>query len=85
MRRIGRYLIGLGIFLVLFTLFGFFGLPPILKSVLIKRLSDNLQRDVSIREIKFNPYVLSLTVRDLLIKDRGEGQPGQLQIELAGC
>ena len=60
MRRLKKYLIGVGIFLVIFTLFGFFGLPPILKSVLIKQLSQNLHRDVTIREIKFNPYVLSL-------------------------
>ena len=74
MRRFKKYLIGLGIFLVIFTVFGFFGLPPILKSVLIKQLSQNLHRDVTIREVKFNPYVLSLTVRDLLVKDRGSSQ-----------
>ena len=74
MRRLKKYLIGLGIFLVIFTGFGFFGLPPILKSVLIKQLSQTLHRDVTIREVKFNPYVLSLTVRDLLVKDRGGAQ-----------
>jgi uncharacterized protein involved in outer membrane biogenesis len=73
-RRLKKVLIGIGIFLVIFTLFGFFGLPPILKSVLIKQLSQNLHRDVTIREVKFNPYVLSLTVRDLLVKDRGSSQ-----------
>jgi uncharacterized protein involved in outer membrane biogenesis len=74
MRRFKKYLIGLGIVLVIFTIFGFFGLPPILKSVLTKQLSQNLHRDVTIREVKFNPYVLSLTVRDLLVKDRGNPQ-----------
>ena len=39
MRRLKKYLIGLGIFLVIFTVFGFFGLPPILKSILTKKLS----------------------------------------------
>ena len=73
-RRFKKYLIGLGIVLVVFTVFGFFGLPPILKSLLIKQLSQNLHRDVAIREIKFNPYVLSLTIRELVVKDRGNPQ-----------
>ena len=47
MRRFKKYLIGLGIFLVIFTLFGFFGLPPILKSILIKQLSQSLHREVT--------------------------------------
>lgn len=74
MSKLKKYLIVLGIIVAVFTVFGFFGVPPILKSVLTKQLSQNLHRDVSIRQIKFNPYVLSLTVRDLLIKDREPGK-----------
>ena len=74
MRRVKKYLIGVGIFFVLFTVFGFFGLPAILKSILIKQLSQNLRREVTIREVKVNPYTLSLTVRDLKVKDRASSE-----------
>ncbi len=66
-----KILIGLVIFFAVFTLFGFFGLPPIVKSVLTKKLSQTLHREVTIRQVKFNPYALSLTVRGFLVKDRG--------------
>jgi uncharacterized protein involved in outer membrane biogenesis len=63
--------IGLIVFFAIFTLFGFFGLPPILKSILTQKLSETLHREVSIEQIKVNPYTLSLTVRGFLLKERG--------------
>jgi uncharacterized protein involved in outer membrane biogenesis len=66
-----KILIGLIIFFAVFTLFGFFGLPPIVKSVLTQKLSEALHRQVTIEQIKINPYALSLTVRGFLIKDKG--------------
>jgi len=66
-----KVLIGLIIFFAVFTLFGFFGLPPIVKSLLTKKLSEALHREVIIEQIKINPYALSLTVRGFLIKDKG--------------
>ena len=69
--RLKKILIGLIIIFVVFTLVGFFVLPPILKSILIKQLSQNLHREVTINQIKINPYALSVTVRGLVIKDRG--------------
>jgi uncharacterized protein involved in outer membrane biogenesis len=72
--RAKRMLIGLLIFFVLFTLAGFFVLPPVLKSILTKQLSQNLHRDVTIGEIKTNPYRLSITVRGLLVKDRSSAE-----------
>ena len=67
-----KVLIGLIIFFAVFTLFGFFGLPPIAKSLLTKKLSQALHREVTIQQIKTNPYALSLTVRGFLVKDRGD-------------
>jgi len=58
------------IFAVL-MIFAFFGLPPLIKSLLIKRLSATLHRDVSIQTVTLNPFTLSLTVRGVLVKDRG--------------
>ncbi len=59
---------------VAYTLFGFFGVPAILSSILPKMLSEELLRKVSIREIRFHPYELSLSVRGLEISEReGKG------------
>jgi uncharacterized protein involved in outer membrane biogenesis len=68
--RVKKIVIGLLIFFVVFTLIGFFVLPPVLKSILTKELSQNLHREVTISEIKTNPYTLSAVVRGLLVKDR---------------
>jgi uncharacterized protein involved in outer membrane biogenesis len=66
-----KVLIGLIIFFAVFTLFGFFGLPPLAKSLLTKKLSQALHREVTIQQVKANPYALSLTVRGFLVKNRG--------------
>ncbi len=64
-----RILVGCTAILAVFALVGFFAVPPILKSVLVKQLSTALHRDVSIREVRFNPFALSVTVRGLAIKE----------------
>ncbi|HME43764.1 MAG TPA: DUF748 domain-containing protein [Syntrophorhabdales bacterium] len=68
--RAKKIVIGLLIFFVLFTVIGFFGLPPLLKYILTKELSQDLHRKVTINQIMFNPYTLSTAVRGILIKDR---------------
>ena len=81
--RAKKIVIGLIIFFVLFTVIGFFGLPPLMKYILTKELSQNLHREVTIGQIKVNPYTLSVTVRGLAIKDRSRSQnlePGQKSI-----
>jgi hypothetical protein len=70
MRRLKKFLIGTIIFFVVFTIVGFFVLPPIVKSILTKKLSENLHRQVTINQVKINPYTLSLTARGLTVKDR---------------
>ena len=68
--RLKKIIIVLIIFFAVFTLVGFFVLPPILKSILTKQLSQNLHREVTINQIKINPYTLSITARGLMVKDR---------------
>jgi hypothetical protein len=63
-----KALIGALIFLVVFSVTGFFILPPILKSVLTEKLSEGLHRQVVIKQVKVNPFMLSVTVRGLLVK-----------------
>ena len=72
--RLKKILIGLIIFFVVFTLVGFFVLPPILKTILTKKLSENLHREVTIKQIKINPYALSVTVRGLMVKDQATSE-----------
>jgi uncharacterized protein involved in outer membrane biogenesis len=61
--------------LVMFAIAGFLILPPILKSVLTGKLSELLQREVTIQEIRVNPFALSARVTGFSIKDRGSSEP----------
>ncbi|MDD5451989.1 MAG: DUF748 domain-containing protein [Desulfovibrionales bacterium] len=63
--------LGVLIGLFIFTVVGFFVLPPILKSLLIEKLSEELHREVIIREIKVNPFALSLGVKGFAVKELG--------------
>jgi hypothetical protein len=57
--------------LVLFyAVTGFLILPPIVRVVAVKQISRQLGREVSIEKVKINPFVLSTTIRGLLIKDK---------------
>ncbi len=67
-RRFGKWLGG---FLLLFGLFGFFAAPPLVKSILLKQLSTELHREVSIGSIDINPFTLSASVSGLSIKAEG--------------
>jgi hypothetical protein len=60
--------------LVFYAIVGFLILPPIVRAVAVKQLSQQLDREVSIEKIKINPFAFSTTIRGLLIKDK-DGQP----------
>jgi len=57
------------VFFVLFSVTGFFILPPVVKSVALKQLSEKLRREVTIKTVKINPFMLSLTIRDFAIRE----------------
>ena len=59
----------------IFTLFGFFALPAILKPVVQDALSEALHRKTSIRKIRVNPFVLAVSVQGLEISERND--PGR--------
>ncbi len=67
-RKFGKWF---AIFLLIFTVFGFFAAPPLAKSILLKQLSQQLHREVSIEQIAINPYALSARVNGLSIKAEG--------------
>ena len=60
--------------LLFYTVAGFLILPPIIRAVAVKQLSKQLDREVSIQKVKLNPFVLSTTIRGLLIKEQ-DGEP----------
>jgi len=65
-RKLGLWLIAL---FLLYTVVGFLILPPIVRLVAVKELSQQLNRQVAIRKIKFNPYALSVAVDGLMIRE----------------
>jgi hypothetical protein len=60
--------------LLAYTVVGFLILPPIVRLVAVRQLAGQLDREVTIRKVKLNPFVLSATVDGLLIKDK-DGEP----------
>ena len=58
---------------ILIGVLGFFAFPPIVKYVAVKKLSELLHRPVAIQSISINPYVMSMTVNGLDVKER-EGE-----------
>ncbi|TAL40640.1 MAG: DUF748 domain-containing protein, partial [Methylovulum sp.] len=70
LHRLRKLLIWSGAVFVALTLFALIGLPPLMRSFLIRTLSDTLHREVTIQQIRINPLTLSLTVRGVAIKDR---------------
>lgn len=62
------------VFLIIYTLIGFFLIPFTAKKVALSKLPELLNRPVSISRIDFNPYTLHLQVEGFEIgKKEGEG------------
>ncbi|MDT8271719.1 MAG: DUF748 domain-containing protein [Desulfomonilia bacterium] len=53
-----------------YSLAGFFILPPVMKSMMIRTLSQTLNRPVAVEGVKLNPFTLSLTVEGIDINDQ---------------
>ncbi len=62
--------IGVAVFFVLLILFGFFAAPPIIKSILVNKVSELLGRQVSVGAIRVNPFLLTVEIEDFLIKEK---------------
>ncbi len=75
MKRFRNIIIGFLLALILFTVTGFWVVPPVVKSLLIKNLNEILQRDVAVEKISFNPFSLCLTVEGFSIRERDEDGP----------
>ena len=61
--------------LALYAIVGFLVLPPILKSVLTRQLSERLHRQAAIQKIRTNPFLLTVEVKGFLLQDRVRSTP----------
>src|SRR5262245_29225892 len=61
--------------LIVVTLFGFFGLPYLLKYVVETQLTKLLHRQTTVGEVQFNPFALTLRVKGFAMKDRNGTDP----------
>ena len=64
-----RWGIRIGIVVALYTIVGFFVLPAIIKSQMLKRLPALTHREAAVDQVLVNPYALSLTVRGFSLKE----------------
>jgi len=75
MKKIRTILIVILALFGLYAIIGFFVLPPVIKSVAAKNLSQALHRRVDVKEVRTNPFTLVVEVRGLSISDaRGKGE-----------
>ena len=70
-RRLALVLAVLAAVVGLYAAAGFLGLPALGRAKLPERLSQALERKVSIDDIAFNPFTLELAVVGLKIAERG--------------
>lgn len=70
MGRWKKILIGCAVLCVLVGVTGFFILPPIVKPILIEKLSAALHRDVALEKISINPVTLSVTLKGFALRER---------------
>ncbi|HEY6998338.1 MAG TPA: DUF748 domain-containing protein [Candidatus Binatia bacterium] len=65
---IAAIFVGIGVLLGLIA-------PPLLRGKIASELSTKLHRQVSIEQIRFNPYTLTATIRGFLVKERQSETP----------
>lgn len=68
--RTRKYGLRLIVAFVVVGVLGFLVLPPVVKHVLLGKMSEALHRPVAIQRISINPYALSATLEGLEIKER---------------
>jgi hypothetical protein len=72
-RKVKKAAIVILVIVTAYTIFGFFGLPLIIRSMLPDKLSAALNRKVSIEKVQVNPYVLSVNIQGITVAD-GNGK-----------
>ncbi len=77
-------LLGITLIVILYTVVGFWALPPLVKSQLEKNLSEKLHREVSIETIRINPFELSFSVKGFVVKELNSAEKFLAFDELSG-
>lgn len=67
-------LVWLALGFVLYTLAGFFLLPPLIRWQLVKQLPALTRRQAAVQQVQVNPWALSLTIRGLALSEP-DGRP----------
>ncbi|HUC83965.1 MAG TPA: DUF748 domain-containing protein [Candidatus Acidoferrales bacterium] len=70
-RRLLLWVCGL---VLLYAVIGFLILPPIVRRVAVSQIARQLDREVTIKQVKINPFTLSTTIRGLRVNDP-DGEP----------
>src|SRR5262245_40377536 len=65
----GRWVVRLTTAFLVYSLIGFFILPPIIKWRLVKDLPKSTKRAAEVREVRVNPWTIALTIRGLELKE----------------
>jgi hypothetical protein len=69
-----NWAVGIVSAVLLYTLTGFFLVPALIKSQMLKRLPALTHRRVTIRQVRLNPYALSFTLRGFALAETN-GEP----------
>jgi len=75
MRILKKIIVGLLVFFVILGIAGFLIAPPLVKPLIIKKMSAALHRKVSIEKISINPYAVSATLKGFSLEDPGQPKP----------
>src|SRR3954451_18265164 len=67
-RRPPRWAIVVAGILALYSIFGFLILPRIVRAQMEKKLPDVLHRPVTVREVRLNPFAISMTIRGFSVR-----------------
>ncbi len=71
MGRTSKVILSIVAVFVVIVIAAYFALPPFLKSFLVKTLSENLHREVALKQISINPLRLTVTVDSFQVKEPG--------------
>jgi hypothetical protein len=69
-----RWIVRIGIVLLIYTLIGFFVMPLIVRSVAVSQLRKLLDREVAIEKVRLNPFSFVAEVDGFSVKDP-DGEP----------
>ena len=68
--RFKKLILGLVVLIILYTLVGFFVLPPVFERILQSNLAKNYDRPVTIDSVAVNPYALTVTVNGFKMEQK---------------